>query len=150
MTSHSPSFSASPGEDDCSTKNPRVTYEEVVCLTGTTLEKKTVNLMILTAHAIVQDNIVADEDCDTDECTLNLIELYLSAHFVTIRDPELISEKLGDASDTYAGAFGEGLSLTRWGQQAKLLDKCGILSNLDNESKNGNVKPSFIFGAMGR
>ncbi len=145
----SPSPSPSPS-DSCDDLTPRVSYTEVVTLTGTTLDKPTVDLMILTAHSIVQDNLVGVDTCVLSNCTLKLIELYLAAHFVDLRTRQLKSEKLGDATDSYAGIFGKGLEFTSWGQQAKILDKCGILASLDADSKDTKTKPKFIFGAMGK
>jgi len=144
----SPSPSPSPSGDPCATEEPRVTATEVITLTGTTLGVATIELMILAAHSIVEENLIGVDTCVLANCTLKLIELYLAAHFVDM-NRQLKSEKLGDAADTYGGIFGKGLEFTSWGQQAKILDKCGILASLDAESKDTKAKPNFFFVAMG-
>lgn len=146
MTFPSPSPSPS---DPCDDIVCRVTVAEVVTLTGTTVDVATIALMILTATSIVNENLVGVDTCSLEDCTLKLIELYLAAHLVDMNN-QVKSEKLGDGADTYGGEFGKGLEFTSWGQQAKILDKCGILASLDAESKITEKKPKFIFAAMGK
>lgn len=136
--------------DPCDEILCRVTKAEVKALTGTALDDTTLDIMILTATSIVNDNLVGVDTCSHSDCTLKLIELYLAAHFAEMRTRQQKSEKFGDASDTYGGIFGKGLEFTSWGQQAKILDNCGILASLDAESKETTTKPNFIFGAMGK
>jgi len=60
---------------------------------------------------------------------LTQIELYLSAHFASVRQRQLTEEVLGDASRKYTGKFGTGLDATQYGQTAQALDYLGGLSN---------------------
>lgn len=61
------------------------------------------------------------------DAVLKEIERWLAAHFVAIRDKQTSQSKVGDASHTYEGKTGMGLSFTRYGQQALLLDTTGTL-----------------------
>ncbi len=59
------------------------------------------------------------------------IELYLSAHFVAMRDQDegaITEEKVGDGQVKYSGEFGKSLNLTRYGQMAIFLDTTGKLA----------------------
>ena len=67
---------------------------------------------------------------------LELIERWLSAHFYAIRDPRTTSESAG-VSASYESQVDLGLALSRYGQQAKLLDTHGGLASLDNQTKKG-------------
>lgn len=52
------------------------------------------------------------------------VELYLSAHFVSISDPSvaLVKEKFENAENTYqTGTFGQGVLSTNFGQTADML-----------------------------
>lgn len=68
-----------------------------------------------------------------DQETLDAITLQLAAHVAASRYRSLTSESFGDSSYGYAGKFGMGLDATRYGQDAKALDPCGVLSKLGRE-----------------
>jgi hypothetical protein len=87
------------------------------------------------AHALVEDCDLAGKGLG--ESTLKLVELWLAAHFVAIRERQLQSEKMGDSADAYMGEVGKGLDATTYGQQAKVLDTTGALANL------GKRRPVF-------
>ena len=70
---------------------------------------------------------------------LELIERWLAAHFYAIRDPRATSESAG-VSASYESAVDLGMSLTRYGQQARLLDTNGGLSRLDAQIKRGAAR----------
>lgn len=78
----------------------------------------------------------------TDEY-LKEIERWVSAHFVKVRDVQLLEERAGEAWDIRAlPKMGEGLKATKEGQQAILLDYTGTLA----KAANGRV---ISFGVMG-
>lgn len=73
---------------------------------------------------------------------LALIETWLAAHFVAVRDPRYMSENMGGASASYQAQIGMNLSLTTYGQQAMLMDTQGGLAYLDkhvSQGKRGRV-----------
>jgi hypothetical protein len=62
---------------------------------------------------------------------LELIERWLSAHFYAIRDPRTTNEKAGSVGATYESKVDLNLALTRYGQQAMVLDTKGGLAQLN-------------------
>lgn len=62
----------------------------------------------------------------------DLITLYLATHFVAITEERggLKYSKTGDASESYSDQYGQGLKLTRFGQQAISLDTSGTLASM--------------------
>lgn len=105
-----------------------------------------------TNHANVANIIDVDEEDDvspfiesanmlvTDVCTnsgysdakLELIERWLSAHFYAIMRPRAFLEQADVIREQIESKVGLGLDVTRYGQQAKLLDTAGNLAALDN------------------
>lgn len=79
---------------------------------------------------------------------LRIIETWLAAHFLAIRDPRYQSETMGAASVTKAlGQMGMNLGMTPYGQQAMLLDTCGWLAWLDkhiSQGKRGKVSVLWL------
>ncbi len=67
------------------------------------------------------------------------IERWLAAHFISMRDQRVKSEKTGDASFTYEGNTGMGLKFTRYGQQAMALDISGSLDDLGSATMQFEV-----------
>ena len=67
----------------------------------------------------------------TDEI-LAKIELYLAAHYVALTEEQggLTRSKLGDADESFANIYGQGLKATRFGQQALAIDTTGILNSV--------------------
>ena len=66
--------------------------------------------------------------------TLREIERYLSAHLISISlQRQTKTVKIGDASETYTGEFGEGLKSTLYGQMAIALDSSGSLMNVGKQ-----------------
>lgn len=68
---------------------------------------------------------------------LAIIEKWLAAHFLAIRDPRFASETTGPASASYQQQVGLNLGLTPYGQQAMLLDTKGGLAWLDKHISQG-------------
>lgn len=79
---------------------------------------------INTAH------LVTDRITGLATATLTAIELWLSAHFAAITDPELKSESVGGEWSVSLNVKtpGDGLNATRYGQQAMELDTTGTLA----------------------
>ena len=108
----------------------RVTYTEVKTIITTSVADADITVAINTAHSLITQYL---EDQELSEDILTTIELWLSAHFVAVRDPRSKSEALGDASNTYRGETKMGLQFTEYGQQAMLLDPTGILGQLGKQ-----------------
>ena len=82
----------------------RVSGSEVQDIIDTDLET-------LTPFITVASQLV-DGISGLGAATLKEIERWLSAHFVAIRDPRIMSEKAGDASANYHGKSAMGLDAT--------------------------------------
>lgn len=107
----------------------RVTPEDVRLIIDTDLT----NLMpfIRAANVVVERVLSADSNMTEDQ--LEQIELWLSAHFIAIRDPVARAESIGDTRVEYwlgsvEGA--SGLKMTPYGQMACSLDTSGRLTTV--------------------
>lgn len=69
--------------------------------------------------------------------TLELIERWLSAHFYAVRDPRTTTEGAGGVSAGYESRVDLGLNLTRYGQQAMLVDSDNNLAALNKRNQEG-------------
>ena len=105
----------------------RVTAEQVMEIISTSLTEDQVNAFINMANTVVDERLI-DQNLGSD--LLMQIELLLSAHFVSLRDPRAQQEKVDEYSVTYQGSTGEGLKASTYGQQAIALDTSGTLANL--------------------
>jgi hypothetical protein len=108
----------------------RVTDAEVKEIIATTLDTTP---FINTATKLVT-KYLSGEDCHDSE-TLELVELWLAAHFTALRERQLEKEKLSKAEDTYLGRAGMGLEFTQYGQTAKMLDCSGKLASMDSKKR---------------
>lgn len=115
--------------------NARVTVGEVKEVTETALDDSEIKLHINLANNMVDENLQPK----LSDPTLTDVELLLSAHFVALKDPQIESEGVGDASFDYMGDSGLGLDMTRHGQMAKSIDSSGTLNNLDSSTKQADV-----------
>lgn len=97
------------------------TAQSVINITGTALTESVVSSIIDDAELMAKE-CIKNEDSDKQEAVLR----WLSAHLVTVsQGGTLISDKLGDASQSYsAGELGDGLKSTMFGQQAIALSPC--------------------------
>lgn len=93
------------------------------------IDTELTDLSVFIQAATVQVNAVAALGL-LDAATLKEIERWLAAHYVAMRTRQDAKAVMGDSSHTYAGKTGEGLSFTRFGQQAMLLDTTGTLAAL--------------------
>lgn len=101
--------------------------------------------------------IAAAEELVTEICAstgvysgdrLAIIETWLAAHFVAIRDPRYSSETMGAASATFQTQVGLNLGLTPYGQQAMLLDTLGGLAKLNFHTSQGKRGKVGIFAIV--
>jgi hypothetical protein len=125
---------------------PRVENEDVLEIIETTIED--VRPFIEVASLLVTE-LLGNSSLSTEH--LAQIEKWLAAHFVAIRDPRLVQERIGDVSVkystgsmTYSNSMKDaaGLNETTYGKQVLLLDTTGIL-----REKLG--KPKARFEAIG-
>ena len=105
----------------------RVNAAQVMEIISTSLSEEQINAFINTAHTIIAAKLT-DVGLDTD--TLTQIELWLSAHFLSMRDQRPNSETIAEYSVRYQGSTGMGLEATTYGQQALTLDWSGTLKSL--------------------
>lgn len=108
--------------------NARVTAEQVRDLISTTLTDARVNAMINTAHLVVEQRLSGK---GVEASVLKQIELWLSAHFVSLADPRKKQVKIDEVTVTYATPDSslEGLRSTTFGQQALALDPTNSLAS---------------------
>jgi hypothetical protein len=73
---------------------------------------------------------------------IDLITKYLAAHFVTLKSEKggLTRDRMGDADQSYVqNQDASGFMLTRYGQQALIMDPTGELSKMD-ATKEGQAE----------
>lgn len=81
---------------------------------------------------------LVDDQCLNSGYTeprLEKIERLLAAHFYCIRDPRTTLEHAGSIRQFFENKVDLGLRLTRYGQQAIIMDTAGNLAALDNTMK---------------
>ncbi len=116
---------------DGSTSGDYRTTEALVRALGSFPSTLSLDAYIATANILVDDVEATGATCLT-AARLELIERWLSAHFAAVNAPKVTSKSIAGASSSFEGAAsGQGLSLTRFGQQAMALDCSGYLRNLD-------------------
>lgn len=110
----------------------RVTPTEVKEIVSTTLDDSVVQVWINGAHTIVNDNA----DCiGAEESVLKQVELFLSAHFVAMLDPELrgfvTKEKLDVFETSYSNPvkLSETIDNTPYGTAANMLSGGCLVSS---------------------
>ena len=89
---------------------------------------------------IASASLIVDEELDLTtightDVRLELIERYLSAHYIALTDPRIDSEKAGPVSAKYQFRIGLGLKGSVYGQQAIAFDTSGTLANMDEGKK---------------
>lgn len=80
--------------------------------------------------------------------TEDLVTLWLSAHFLAIRTPRAQNEKAGPVSQSLFGKVDLGLNVTRYGQQAMMLDSSGGLARW-NKTVNEGGRSTVTFSWLG-
>jgi hypothetical protein len=117
----------------------RTTEADVKAIIDTALTEDELNPFLTAANVLVSA-VVGNEGYT--EQHLREIERWLAAHLIAIRDPRLMSQKIGDADAVYAGfaQFGKGLEFTSYGQQVLLLDTHARFAALQNAKRPIEVK----------
>ena len=107
-----------------------VTDNEVKAIVDT--ERDTTPFITI-AHLVVSEQL-SGKSLSTERLTQ--IELYLAAHYTAITEERgsLKSIKMGESTDTFDTQSGQGLKLTRYGQQAISLDTSGTLKSMGVQS----------------
>jgi hypothetical protein len=110
----------------------RATPAEVRAIISTTLSDEQIQSWLDIASLIV-DNY-ATQCASASEAVLKTIEILLAAHFIAVGPDQtryLKSKTIGSSSETYQFAAGTGYAGSAYGQQALMLDPCGILPTLN-------------------
>ncbi len=115
----------------------RVTSSEVDNLIKTNFD---VDAFIATANLMVDETLVGQ---GLSDARLTQIELWLSAHFTAVAEERgaLTSSNKGDSEEDYEIKVGEGLNMTRFGQQVLMLDTTGLLAEVGT---NTSVKKALL------
>jgi len=91
----------------------------------------------ITAGVAVTQKHCADANSAYTDDELNLIAVWLSAHFYAIRDPRALTDDLGKIAATIESKVDLGLNVTRYGQMAMILDWYGGLAALNASTLKG-------------
>jgi len=106
----------------------RVADSEVKALVDTVRDATP---FIRTASLIIDEELA---DQGMTDGRLTQIELYLSAHFLTVAEERggMIRSATGESAETYSDIYKgmEGFNITRFGQQAISLDESGKLASM--------------------
>jgi len=100
-----------------------------------TTELTDLDAFIAAANTIVEDNLVGK---GLSTARLKEIERWLAAHFTAMKEDSarVVEEEVRESRNRYGentrGVLGEGLKLTRYGQQAMVLDTTGALIALNS------------------
>lgn len=91
----------------------------------------------LSAFIDVANRMVTAYLTGTDQTaeTLEDVETFLAAHFVTLRERIARSEGADGIRFDYQGETGMGLDSSHYGQTAKLLDTSGVLKERDGKTR---------------
>jgi hypothetical protein len=94
-------------------------------------------------------NDIVNESCldsGYSEARLTRIETWLAAHFYCINDPRTTSENAGRVGVQYENQVGKGFELTRYGQQALLIDTAGNLAHIAwMQARGGRRKVRMVW-----
>lgn len=113
---------------------------DVIAILPKELAGEDIGWALTDAQAIMSD--VFNATVALTDVRRDLIAKYLAAHFVTLKYEKgwLTADRIGDASQSYAGGReASGLQLTRYGQQAIVMDPTGLLAKMDS-TKMGNAE----------
>ena len=105
----------------------RITVNDLTEIFDTILTESQLSAFINSAHYVIQANLTSS-GLSID--VLTEIHKYLAAHFASLRDQRLESERVADVSYKYQGKTDMGLESTFYGQTALMLDTSGKLANL--------------------
>jgi len=103
----------------------RADATDIIAITGTSRDSTQIEPYISAANSLV-DELLLDQGYS--DAILKQIEIWLAAHFLAIRDPQIASEQTNNKNVSYLGLVGlEGLKQTRFGTQVMMFDYKGIL-----------------------
>jgi len=104
----------------------RVTATEVKAIIETSESDSAIAPQIAIATLLVDE--IAAADSTVLAARLKEIERWVAAHFIASSlDPRAKSEGVKGITETIEGSFGMGFEMTRYGQQALILDSTGTL-----------------------
>ena len=108
----------------------RTTAAEVLqIIDNCTISTTIVDEFITAANLTITEILGSDTSLSTAQKTE--IERWFTAHMLAVTIWKTTStERLGDASVTYTGQFGQGLSASPYGQMVLLLDTTGKMGNI--------------------
>lgn len=105
---------------------------DVIAITGTSLPETVVTALIQDA-ALVAANCISQYDGPRQTAIIKWLAAHMIASTAQGGESVLTSDKLGDASQTFARAtLGAGLRGSMYGQQALALDPSGCLARKGN------------------
>ncbi len=112
-----------------------IAVSDVLNTIDTDLSSTIITSMITTADTMVQNGPALSTNPILAPAELFQIELYLTCHFVNLRDPIALQAKIGDSlqrsfPESVTTAWGQGLKQTVFGQMAIVLDRSGSLAKL--------------------
>ena len=101
-----------------------------------------VNSAIVLTPFISAANSIVTQCCtnltsDYTDAQLIIIETWLSAHFYTVRDMRVESEKAASMGEKFQSKVDLGFATSHYGQMAMILDWKGGLSALNEQIKKG-------------
>lgn len=85
-----------------------------------------------------------------DVTRLDKIKTWLAAHFACILDPQLVREEVSTLRAVYQQEVKLGLSQTRYGDQAKLIDTTGALAAWDKTVLESQKPAKTHIGWLGK
>lgn len=115
----------------------RNSVAEVKTIIDTTLDDEQITPFMKTANVLIAE-VLAGAGYSDD--LLDEIELWLTAHFIAIRDPRAARERVDNTEVHYQGKTGEGLSHTSYGQQVLILDIKGKFTDLIDGKGSATVE----------
>lgn len=111
----------------------RVTIAEVETIIATVLPDDNITACITSANILVDSYLL---DKELTDAQLKNVELWLSAHYVSVQQGLIIKNQLGsqgaaNSLEEFAKPkLGMGLDSTQWGQNAMMFDPSGTLSSI--------------------
>ena len=97
------------------------------------------------AHALVESHC---EGISTANAAI--VETWLAAHCLTIRDPRVINETAKGVGQSYQSRVDLGLSVSHYGQTAMMLDETGGLAAWNKQVLDGKTNPTTMLTWLGK
>lgn len=105
----------------------------VCAIVDTDLVNDQVEPFIATANVFVDENLILDPPLS--DAILTQIETYLAAHFLTLFEPRVKQEAADGTRFVYESDTALGLSSSKFGQMAMVLDPSGTLTQLNKQNR---------------